>query len=112
MNNSDRLIVMFEILEELSSAKGHRDHYKDLYEETVKALHIRTRQLTTAMDLLIGAEFSHGVLKTCPWCHHDPHTQHCAFAVLARDMERTREHGISAYDLDGFPLKKYNAEVE
>ena len=104
LSDSDKLHLMFEILEELSSAKGHRDHYKALYDETRKAMVIRYRQLQTAMRLLAEREFDFGVMGVCGVCGYRPHHESCELDALVKDIEYAKEHGVSGYDLDGNPV--------
>lgn len=104
LDDSDKLRLMFEILEELSSAKGHRDHYMALYDETRKAMVIRDRQLQTAMRLLAEREFDFGVMGVCAVCWCRPHHESCELAALVKDIEYAKEHGVSGYDLDGNPV--------
>lgn len=106
LDDANKLHLLFEILEELSSAKGHRDHYNDLYEETRKALAIRTRQVQTAMILLASVEFSGGVMGTCFFCGYKPHHSSCALKDLQDDVDYIKEHGIAGYGVDNLPVKR------
>ena len=93
LNDATKLQLLFEMLEELSSAKGHRDHYQDLYSENRKAVMVRTRQLETAMALLKEVEFSAGVMGVCPFCGYSPHSSTCTLLALKRDVSYAKEIG-------------------
>lgn len=100
LDDANKLQLLFEILDELSSAKGHRDHYKDLYEETKRGMSIRLRQLNTAVILLKQREYDAGVMGVCGFCGYKPHHSSCAMGDLLKDIDFSNEYGIEGYAVD------------
>ena len=101
LEDADKLHILFEILDELSSAKGHEAHYKDLYHEQRKILAIRMRQLRTAISMLYDKQYESGVMGVCAYCGYKPHHSSCELDALFKDMDYAAEHGIEGYGVDG-----------
>ena len=111
LDDANKLQLLFEILDELSSAKGHRDHYKDLCKETKKAEAIRWPQLRTAMSMLMDVEYSAGVMGVCPFCGYKPHHSACEYVALRDSVDYLNMHGVNGYDIDNKPIKGYAERV-